>query len=340
MAGTYYSLSQPRFSQTMKNSRVTTATMSDIAFHAKVSEATVCRALNNSPLVSPDTYNRIISVAKSLNYTLNKHASALRRMHSNQMLLVHCTDEGLAPLDNFRYLSWLNHFLCRAGCVPQLAQIDTYQKLTSLPDNISADGIVLIMQHHQQRDIYDLAPLLDTNIPIAVLGGHTLHSKQHSFTILSDERSAAYQLTSELSERGYKRIVYIENSARKFRERHQGYLQFMNTLPFNQQLPIYLNLDSSPQSRSIETIKNSDCILLSSNCLLGELQALIKMTFGENHSTPIATIKDDSNIPTERCIAVASHSIEKSCQLAINTLINNIVIESPSASLVPMQYSY
>jgi DNA-binding LacI/PurR family transcriptional regulator len=324
----------------MKNSRVATATMSDIAFHAKVSEATVCRALNNSPLVSPDTYNRIISVAKSLNYTVNKHASALRRMHSNQMLLVHCTDEGLAPLDNFRYLSWLNHYLYQVGCAPQLAQIDTYHKLTSLPQHISADGIVLIMQSYQQKEIYNIDPLLSTNIPIAFLGGHTLQNKQYSFSVLPDDRAAAYQLTSELAERGCRRIIYVGDTICKSNNRYQGYLQFILEHRLDQLLPVQLNLDNPPDSNQIEAIKNSDGVFLSSNRLLKNFQTLGNLAFDKNSPPKTATINDDSQLSTDSCVAVANHSIEKSCQLAIHTLLNNITLEKPAKSFVPMQYQF
>lgn len=53
-------------------------TLSDIAREAGVSEMTVSRAINDHPKISPETRERILKIARRLNYKPNRHARALR----------------------------------------------------------------------------------------------------------------------------------------------------------------------------------------------------------------------------------------------------------------------
>lgn len=55
------------------------ATSFDIAHLAGVSQSTVSRALNNSPLVNQETRDRVQRIARELNYKVDKNASNLRK---------------------------------------------------------------------------------------------------------------------------------------------------------------------------------------------------------------------------------------------------------------------
>jgi LacI family transcriptional regulator len=52
-------------------------TLADIARELGVSKMTVSRAINNNPLISPDTRERVLEVARRMNYQPNQHARAL-----------------------------------------------------------------------------------------------------------------------------------------------------------------------------------------------------------------------------------------------------------------------
>lgn len=49
-------------------------TIKDIAKYANVSHTTVSRALNNSPYIKEETKNKILHIAKQLNYVPNYSA--------------------------------------------------------------------------------------------------------------------------------------------------------------------------------------------------------------------------------------------------------------------------
>src|SRR5919202_4441674 len=52
-------------------------TLADIARELGVSKMTVSRAINNHPLINPETRERVLEVARRMNYQPNQHARAL-----------------------------------------------------------------------------------------------------------------------------------------------------------------------------------------------------------------------------------------------------------------------
>jgi LacI family transcriptional regulator, galactose operon repressor len=58
-------------------------TLADIARELGVSKMTVSRAINDHPLISPETRNRVLEVAKRMNYQPNQYARALATKRSH-----------------------------------------------------------------------------------------------------------------------------------------------------------------------------------------------------------------------------------------------------------------
>ena len=52
-------------------------TLADIARALGVSKMTVSRAINDNPLISPETRKKVLAIARRLNYQPNQHARAL-----------------------------------------------------------------------------------------------------------------------------------------------------------------------------------------------------------------------------------------------------------------------
>src|SRR5262245_1262644 len=63
-------------------------TLADIARELGVSKMTVSRAINNHPLINPDTRQRVLVVARRMNYQPNQHARALATSRSNLIGIV------------------------------------------------------------------------------------------------------------------------------------------------------------------------------------------------------------------------------------------------------------
>lgn len=66
-----------------KKARNVAKTMDDVARLAGVSKPTVSRALNDSPLVTPETKARVLEVAQQCGYAVNKNAQKLRGRRTN-----------------------------------------------------------------------------------------------------------------------------------------------------------------------------------------------------------------------------------------------------------------
>ena len=99
-------------------------TSRDIADLAGVSQATVSRALRNSPLVRPETRRRIQEIAKELNYFVNRNAAGLRTHQSNTIaLLVFDETEGEDAQINPFFLSMLG-YITRAAARTRLRRPD------------------------------------------------------------------------------------------------------------------------------------------------------------------------------------------------------------------------
>jgi len=63
-------------------------TMSDIARLANVSKPTVSRVLNGSPLVTAETRDRVLEVARANGYAVNRNAQKLRQSRANTVTVV------------------------------------------------------------------------------------------------------------------------------------------------------------------------------------------------------------------------------------------------------------
>src|SRR5947209_2089117 len=70
------------------HSKIMPVTLADIARALGVSKMTVSRAINNHPLINPQTRQRVLEVARRMNYQPNQHARALATNRSSLIGLV------------------------------------------------------------------------------------------------------------------------------------------------------------------------------------------------------------------------------------------------------------
>lgn len=121
----------------------------DIAYRAGVSQPTVSRALRGDRSVSPATRERIERIARELNYTVDKNASALRTQRANTIALLFFEDP--APDDshiNPFFLSMLGS-ITRAASARGLDLLVSFQRMeddwhTRYQDSHRADGLILL----------------------------------------------------------------------------------------------------------------------------------------------------------------------------------------------------
>ncbi|MDE3009372.1 MAG: LacI family DNA-binding transcriptional regulator [Pseudomonadota bacterium] len=200
--------------------------MTDIARLAGVSTATVSRAMNGSPLVNAETRQRIVDLARSLNYTINVGAQSLR-LGQNRTVAVLVPYEGerrQAVSDPF-FLSLVGSLadaLTDQGYDMLLSRIDAdnIEQAGRYVDNGRAVGVILVGQWHHHEQLNSLAA---RRLPIVVWGAQL--PRQLYCTVGGDNQTGGLLATAALLDEGRRRIAFMgERDLAEVAHRYQGYL--------------------------------------------------------------------------------------------------------------------
>lgn len=194
-------------------------TIYDIAKEADVSIATVSRVFNNSPRVSPLTRERVMSIAKSLNYQPHVSAQSLARQNSHLVTAV------IPVVANYFYMEIIR------GMQDVLFESDYDLIMYAAPKPESmASQLERAAQKGRSEGLLVLStPLSDQRAkrlktskrPVVLVDA--LHPDFDSISV--DNRKGGYMATKHLIEQGYERIghITINPEAPPAAERRRGY---------------------------------------------------------------------------------------------------------------------
>ena len=212
--------------------KVENPTSRDIAEIAGVSQATVSRALRNSPLVREETRNRIQQIARDLNYFVNRNAAGLRTHQSNTIALLIFddtdeTDDNHARMNLF-FLSMLDN-ITRSAAMLGYDVLVSLQQLTDdwhieYQASHRADGLILLGYGDYDEYGEKLDALIAANTRFIIWGPPVKELPGYSFGC--DNELGGYQATMHLIGLGRNRIAYIGHKARHSPEhaaRYAGY---------------------------------------------------------------------------------------------------------------------
>jgi len=206
-------------------------TSRDIADIAGVSQATVSRALRNSPLVRRETRERIQQIAKELNYFVNRNAAGLRTHHSNTLALLMFDETGGAEAEiNPFFLSMLGHLTREAA----RRDYDILVSLQQLHDDWHieyqashrADGLILLGYGDYRTYREKLQALAAANTRFIIFGPKVQSYPDKS--IGCDNVRGGEAATSHLLGLGRRRIAFLGNTTRRcpeFADRYAGYVE-------------------------------------------------------------------------------------------------------------------
>ena len=206
------------------------ATSLDIAHLAGVSQPTVSRALRGSPMVNTETRERILRIARELNYKVDKNASSLRLRNAGTLALLFfedpTTDDSLI---NPFFHSMLGS-ITRACALHGRDLLVSFQQLsndwhTDFEDSNKADGIILLGYGDYHESVERLHRLV-------VQGTHFVRwgaalPDQPGVSIGSDNYQGGFDITGHLLDQGCTRIAFLGHASShypEFQERYRGYV--------------------------------------------------------------------------------------------------------------------
>jgi DNA-binding LacI/PurR family transcriptional regulator len=187
-------------------------TMDDIARVAKVSKATVSRALEGSRLVKPATMARIVAVARKHGYTVNRNAQKLWRKRTNTIAVILNISPGsgksISAAFLFQLLADVAQFLGHLNqdvllSLPHVDDVHTYQSMLA---SKRADGIIFLGQGPDRGWLTELAR---TQAPFVVWGAPA--DPPCYCTVGSDNRRGGFLVGKRFLELGRQRILFVGN---------------------------------------------------------------------------------------------------------------------------------
>jgi LacI family transcriptional regulator len=199
-------------------------TLHDVAELAGVSAMTVSRALNGKPRVSAKAREAVEKAVAQLGYVPNTSARMLAGRTSRRIALLH--SESMTS-------AYLGELLL--GALNEAPEHNVHLTVEQCPPTSSADDLVAQVADAHVAGVILAAPLCDwpellaglEAAGIAVVAVVPDEEREGIASISTDDRRAAYEMTSHLIALGHRRIGFIGGNSRhrSSTRRRQGYLE-------------------------------------------------------------------------------------------------------------------
>ena len=205
------------------------STSLDIADLAGVSQATVSRALRGSPMVNEKTRERILEIARQLNYTVDKNASNLRTRQTHTLALLFFEDPTADESNINPFFLSMQSWITRTCSERGYDLLVSFQQMThnwhaDYADSRKADGLILLGYGDYTEYRCKLDTLLQSQTRFVRWGA--VMPDQPGVSIGSDDEQGGRLVTEHLLAQGRRRIAFLGNASGYSPEvfgRHQGY---------------------------------------------------------------------------------------------------------------------
>jgi len=242
----------------------------DIAEAAGVSTATVSRVLSGKQNVRPEVRDRVIAVAKKLNYTPNRAARSLRSRKSSSIGLIVADIQNpffasvSRAVEDIAHANDYSVILCNTDENPEKERM-----YLELMQNENAAGIILAptgnLARHFPQELADAGPMVVIDRKVADVAVDS---------VVIDNFEAAQTLTKHMLGHGYQRVagLFGANSVTG-QERRSGFEAAIQAagLPLEEELIINLPAKEaeghSVASYLLEMENPPEAILTSSGLL-------------------------------------------------------------------------
>ncbi len=197
-------------------------TIKDLAERLKISSATVSRALNNEKGVTEQMRQRIVMLAKELNYQPNLQAKGLvgRRANAIGVIIPQLPEFAFSNEYYSEVLKGITRTANEANYFILLSLEERENYARSYQSSLTS-GLIVIAN---RMDDAKLAMLYDLNIPMVFTPGYV--ERNAIPTVNVDDKGGMFAATQFLIRLGHRKIGFIEGppNSRISLERKAGYL--------------------------------------------------------------------------------------------------------------------
>lgn len=233
----------------------------DIAHSAGVSQATVSRALRDSPLVNPETREKVKRIARELNYQVDRAAAGLRSQSSNTLAILLFEDPTTddSQINPF-FLSMLGN-ITRAAARRNYDVLVSFQQLSNdwhikYQASNRADGLILLGYGDYSGFADKVDKLIKAEACFVVWGatGPELRDR----TIGCDNVIGAFDATAHLIGLGRKNIAFFggtSDNCPELKQRYEGYCKALTNAGIQIDPDLQFDTDFQETSGAASTTK-------------------------------------------------------------------------------------
>lgn len=311
------------------------ASLKDIAARLGISIATVSRALQDNPAISPATRKRVAEAARAMNYSKNFIADSLR---SGSLPVIGVIVPHAVTLFYSSLLDGIEHVAAQEGyAVINMNSHESYEEerynVQSLRSLHVAGIIASVTQ--ETEDFSHFEELSKENVPV-VFAARDIPTTAYS-SVTADSVEAAHRATRHLIEQGCRRIAVLCGPSRMkmVSERKHGYIEALhdNRLLVRPEYVAYSDIDTTSAIRAAKRLldleERPDAIIALNDTLLFAAMKAIKseglripddvaligfsdVEYVEHVSPPLSTIEDQSRTMGEAACRILMEHIRGS----------------------------
>lgn len=191
-------------------------TIKDLAQITGVSYSTVSKALNDSPLVKPETKAKITKLAKEMGYEPNYAAQRLVSKESKVIGLIWPTLERMAPSI---LVTKINEEISKNG-YSMLLSVNSIQSSMEMFKRFQVDGLIIFNEQHNEMP--ETSPL-----PTVTYGV----GRDKSFPVIDvNYQGAMHKAVEYLYKLGHKKIAFIGDFSPMDERQLEKYYGFQNAM--------------------------------------------------------------------------------------------------------------
>ena len=224
-----------------------------------LSTSTISKALRDTYDISKETKERVIALAKELNYQPNPHASSLRRHKSKTIAVI------IPEIAN-------NFFTLAINGIESIAQEKGYHVLIYITHEAAEKEVAFVNHLHNGRvdgvlislsgstkDYSHLKELQEKGLPIVFFD--RVYEQLNTACITTDDYESSYNATQYLIDKGCTKIAHLmfSESTSIGNKRMNGYMDAIldNKLHFDEKMIVHCTNNDEQDYKSLEKLFKS-----------------------------------------------------------------------------------